>query len=156
MKSYILIQWRKGPVWARTRGPHRDPNVFPRDAIWGRDPWVDNRWSVRVTAKKISINRFLFFSHSCLSAWTVSYEKKCVFFLSFLCCTISFTPYFFKAESCCHCADEIFFLAVQYTEYSDWNKWTSRSAATVQYLLHRMPVYKQVFLRLQISIRNFA
>ena len=29
----------------RPQDPYRDPNVFPRDPIWGRDPWVENRWS---------------------------------------------------------------------------------------------------------------
>ena len=34
------------PVWARSspqpQDPHRDLNVFPRDPIWGCDPWVAN------------------------------------------------------------------------------------------------------------------
>ena len=36
----------------RPRAPHRNPNVFPRDPIWGGDLWVENRWH-RPTAEII-------------------------------------------------------------------------------------------------------
>ena len=25
------------------QAPHREPNVFPRNPMWGREPWVENR-----------------------------------------------------------------------------------------------------------------
>ena len=59
MKSYNLFQRLIcGPIALRRRASlgsnprttprpqasHRDPNVFPRDPIWGGDLWVETRW----------------------------------------------------------------------------------------------------------------